>query len=408
MAKEVKSWRDRFCSTKEGVCEFLPNYRFYFKWLTGLFASCIIVRGRTKTRTIDKEYMKKTLILEGCACITDFSEKLYACCGSIGGEPDEYYIPTNFIIANPVLGSKVVHWRDFKQKKKNGVLICNTDIDRFCVNTAVCGFYDLIHQTATLLADNLVSISCAQINSRVQNFVLAKSDTQAETGEVALKKLYSGKPFTVLQSDIMENIEIMPAFSGSPSHSLTELVELNNYILSDFLKKIGVCANVTMKRERLITDEVTAQNDFVALSLTELIGSWQRGFDEVNELYPELIEEPFAVSVNPAIVKTLLDLFAPAEPEGVGTDAEQPEDNPEPASEEPPAETPEEGEDSEAEAETEADEQPAENEAADIADELEEQAEAVEEISEALIGEGGEDRAADDESEGLAEPRDTE
>ena len=405
MGKAVKSWRDRFCSTKEGVCDFLPNYRFYFKWLTGLFASCIIVRGKDKAGTINKEYLKKTLILDGCACITDFSEKLYACCGGIGGESDEYYIPTNFIIANPVLGSKIVHWRDFRGKKKNGVLLCNTDIDRFCANTAICGFYDLIHQTATLLADNLVSISCAQINSRVQNFVLAKSDTQAQTGEVALKKLYSGKPFTVLESDVMENIEILPAFSGSLSHSLTELVELNNYILSDFLKKIGVCANVTMKRERLITDEVTAQNDFVALSLTELIGSWQRGFDEVNELYPELIEEPFAVSVNPAIVKTLLDLFRPAEPEAAEeTEAEQPEDNPEPAENEAPAEQPEEGESSEAEAE------PSEDETSDIVEgELEEQAEAVEEIAEALTGEGGkEDADADDESEGVAESRGTE
>ena len=412
----VKSWREKFCQTSEGVCDFLPNYRFYFKWLTGLFSSCIIIRGRSAGKTLDKEYLKKTLILDGIGCVTDFDKKLYAFFGHLGGSPDEYYVPTDVIVANPVLGSKIVHWRDFKENKKNGVLICNTPIDKYCANTSVCGFYDLIHQTATLLADNLVSISCAQINSRVQNLVLAKSEEQATTAELALKKLYSGKPYTPLQSDVMENIEIAPAFSGSPQHSLTELMELNNYILSDFLKKIGVCANVTMKRERLISDEVTAQNDFVALSLTELIGSWQKGFDEINEMYPELIEEPFSVAVNPAVVRTLLELFklwtpAEAEPEGVAEDAEGPEDNPEPVEDTAPATPPEEGEENEdAPSEKEQPEEPAAAES--VAEEIEEQAEAVRKIAEALTGDstgGGEDDApGNDESAGLDESRNSE
>ena len=410
----AKSWRDRFACATDGVCEFLPNYRYFFKWLTSLVSSCYIIRGRAKSGSLNKEYLKRMLIINGFACITEFDGNLYSLDCTLGGRPDEYYIPSDLIIANPVLGSKIVHWRDFKDQKKNGVLICNTETDRFVANSESCGLYDLIHQTATMLADNIVSINCAQINSRVQNFVIAESDTQAETGEATLKKLYAGKPFAVLQSDVFEKISIQPAFSGSPSQNITEIVELHNYILSNFLKTIGVAANVVMKRERLITDEVNAQNDVVALNLTEMLESWQRGLNEVNELYADLIEEPFAVDINPAIVHVLFEMLASppaAAPEGVSEEeAGPPEDNPEPAAE--PEPEPEEGaEDAEVESKSDTEEDLAEEkqEASEVVEEnLDEQAEAVAEIAEALSGdpdpeEGGEqnDNSAEDEDRGM-------
>lgn len=392
----AQTWRERFCSTNQGVCDFLPNYRYYFKWLLGLLSSTIIIRGKTKTGTIDKEYLKKTLILEGIAGVTDFDGKLYGMNGTLGGAPTEYYIPASMIIANPILGSKVMYWRDFKDQKQNGVLICNTPVDRFVANSEICGFYDLIHQTATLLADNIVSISCAQINTRVQNFIKGYSTTQVETAKTALKELYSGRPYTPLQSDIMEDVKIEPAFTGTPSQSITELVELNNYIISDFLKKSGVAANVVMKRERLVTDEVNAQNDFVGLCMTQMLGSWKTGFDEVNEFYAKYIEEDFSVDINPAIVKTLLDLLLPAQPQepaGVSAGLADPEDSPaestDPAQPQEPEEGAAENEGGEGSAEDNAGTEPEEiQETAEVVEEtLEEQADAVEAIAEALTGE---------------------
>jgi hypothetical protein len=44
--------------------------------------------------SIDIDYLKQNLILNGEICITDFNDKLYACIGSRGGEPNEYYRPT--------------------------------------------------------------------------------------------------------------------------------------------------------------------------------------------------------------------------------------------------------------------------------------------------------------------------
>jgi len=57
-----------------------------------------------------------------------------------------------------------------------------------------------------LLADNIVSINCAQINTRVEAVFTADSEGQAVAGEAVLKKLYSGQPYQVLRSDLVEKM----------------------------------------------------------------------------------------------------------------------------------------------------------------------------------------------------------
>lgn len=80
---------DRF---RFGVCNVEDNYRFYFKWLTSKMMNCIVLKNVPET--IDIEYLKEHLLLGGEICITDFKDELYACIGSLGGEPNEYYRPS--------------------------------------------------------------------------------------------------------------------------------------------------------------------------------------------------------------------------------------------------------------------------------------------------------------------------
>ena len=185
------------------------------------------------------------LLLDGQICITDFDDKLYACIGNRGGEPNEYYIPTIFTIANPILGSKQV------KIGKDGVVFYNTDVDCFSYtgNNEIFsgGLYDLISQTATLLADNIISINCCQINARINTFFTADSEAQAVAGETILKKMYAGKPYQILRSDLIEKLLVNPINSAAKGN-ITELVELHNYIVANFFQSIGVKSNNVMKR----------------------------------------------------------------------------------------------------------------------------------------------------------------
>lgn len=299
-------WKSKYASG--GVCDFKQNYDFYFKWLVNKVASCFCIEDLPDS--INQTFLKWHLLLDGNICVTDFEQKLYACFGGIGGEPDEYYRPTVFTIANPVLGSKQVYLRDFKDHSQTGVLISNTSVDSLLMQGVFdCGLYQLINQTASLLADNIVSIQCCQINTRVQSFVLAESEAQALAGESILKKMYAGRPYQILRSDLVEKITVNPIKQGAGT--ITELVELHNYIIANFFQNIGIKANDIRKKAHILEDEINSQNDYLQLSLTEILSSWQKGFDEVNAKYGTSIK----VSLNPVLLHEIAEDFMESEPE---------------------------------------------------------------------------------------------
>lgn len=387
-------WRGRYCNDYKGVCDFKTNYDFYFKWLANKLTSCFILRGAPET--VNVEYLKLHLMLDGYIAFTKVNDELYAVSGAPGGEPDEYYLPTIFTLANPILGSKTLRLRDFKGQKQNAVMITNTAIDRYNSGLWSCGLFDLVHQTAVLLADNIVSLSCCQINSRVQAILTAESETQATAAEAALKKLYAGAPFTVVRSDLIEKINVSPLANSQTSATIAELLQLHNYIIAQFFKSIGVQANSISKKERLITDEIEEQHSFVALSLTEILASWLDGFNEVNKFF----NTNFEVELNPVIVRPLLAALesdvpgngppeiASAAPEAIEMQ-EQPQE-PRPEGEQP--QEPAMGENADGEPAT------PEPEAGEALPEiLDAQETAVEAIGEYLTGEAHEDIA---ESEG--------
>lgn len=369
----MKHWKERYSAG--GVCDFRQNYDFYFRWLLNKVASCFVINGLPES--VDQTYLKTELILTGACCMTDFGGKLYACAGALGGKPNEYYIPTEFIIANPILGSKSVR---FSGEDKNGVVIWNTETDKLYAGQSwySAGLYQHINQTATLLADNIISINANQINSRVSTFFTADSEAQAASGETILKQMYAGRPYQILRADLIEKININPVATASTSSNITELVELNNYIISNFMQSIGIKANNLRKRERMITGEIESQNDYLELSALEMLASWQKGLDETSELYKEILNGGrLTVSLNPAIIDLVADQeeepeTKPAESEAA-QQTEQPEELPAESTEEMPADEPEQ------------EEQPDQ-----VAEELESKAEIVEIVARAAAGEGEE------------------
>lgn len=286
-------WKERY--SKGGVCDFRQNYDFYFKWLLNKTASCFYITGLPDT--INESYLKSNLLLDGNIAITDFNGDLYACIGSIGGPPNEYYVGTIYTIANPVLGSKMMRIGE------DGVVIYNNSLDEFTGDCWVSGIYELINQTATLLADNIISISCNQINTRVQAMVTADSESQAISGEIILKKLYAGNPYQILRSDLIDKINVNPLNTTANAQNISELVELHNYIISNYFQSIGIRANDIRKKSHVLQDEIDVQNDYLQVSILEILTSWQLGFDKVNELYGTNIH----VELNPALIHTLID-----------------------------------------------------------------------------------------------------
>lgn len=259
-------------------------YDYYFKTLVGKCLSLFVWEGLPDT--VDRTYMESMLLLTGNVGFAEFKDNLYAVKGYRGGEQGEYYLGRQYTVANPRLGSKQIRIGE------DGIVMYNSEADIYSNGLGLRG---LIHQTATLLADNIISINCAQINSRVQSHVISNDATVAKTAEKTLKDKYAGKPYAVLTSDMEDVISVVGDNVGNGI--ITELTELQQTIMANFYNQIGIKMNAIRKKQRMITDEINAQDNYIAVSINEMLNARQIAAEQINEMFNTNI----TVKINPIL-----------------------------------------------------------------------------------------------------------
>jgi hypothetical protein len=60
----------------------------------------------------------------------------------------------------------------------------------------------------------------------------ADGEAKARTGEFVLKEIYSGKPYKILEQDIMEKFGITPVAGSGQNNTIMSLIEAHQYILA--------------------------------------------------------------------------------------------------------------------------------------------------------------------------------
>lgn len=285
----------------EGVCNVQFNFNTYFKLLVNKTSQLFTWKGLPEN--VDVNFLNTQLLLAGRICFFKEGDKVYALNGSIGGEPNVYYKPTQFIIANPVLGSRTLNFRQKDGDEENtegldGAVVFLTPVDEQSDNVITGGLYSLIYQTAGLLADNISSLNVAQINGRVNQFFTADDEEMARTAELVIEQMYQGKPFKVISQDMVDKFGVNPvAGSGGANQAIMNLIEAHQYILSQYFSEIGIISNFNMKRERLNTAEVEMNTGSLDINIQSMIGQLQKDVDRVNKICGTSIE----IELNPEI-----------------------------------------------------------------------------------------------------------
>lgn len=230
--------------------------------------------------TVDEQVMNFWLFVTGRVVFTEFNGKLYALNGNYGGYPNEYYLPTEFVIANPILGSKNV------KLDVDGVAMFNSDTDKYPTQTMTGGLYPILTLTANMLADCVVTISSALKNGRVQTAFLCKDDTVRTAGEKVLTKLYNGDPAVMIDDTILNCITpIKMADNASVATILQQTVETYQFWLANFYNSIGVNANFNMKRERLNTAEVNINDSALFVNVVNMLNNRQQALEKINKMF---------------------------------------------------------------------------------------------------------------------------
>ena len=270
-----------------GVCDVEQNFHTYFKLLTNKCLS--LFKWENLPETIDERFLMTQLILNGKVCWFNHQGRLYALNGAPGGEPNVYYEPQTFIVANPIIGSKTLTIRNRNGSESidglDGVLMALTDIDYELTPAAHGGLYGLIYQTAGLLADNISSLNVAQINGRAAVAFTADTEALAEAAEEVLKDIYGGKPYRVLSEDILNKITATPLGSSGQNNTIMTLIEAHQYILASFYNEIGIAGQWNMKRERVNTAETELMTGSLDVSVYNMIKNLKSAVEKINELF---------------------------------------------------------------------------------------------------------------------------
>ena len=198
---------------------------------------------------------------------------LFCFYGGLGAKPDEYYQPTEIVLANPILGSKTY-------KIGTDVVWAKNDSMHYGVSR-------LIARYSHLLAANDISINIAQVTSRIPFVITAEDGAGIESAAKFIKDAEEGKIGHIVDDSwFKENgVNVIPTTSNNSGNYLKALIELHQYLKAQCSNDLGIGSNYNMKRERLTQVEAENSTPYLLPLVDEMLKFRKKICDDVNRMF---------------------------------------------------------------------------------------------------------------------------
>ena len=188
---------------------------------------------------------------------------------------DVFYQPNRITVANPLL--------DFKELK------IGTQCEVIKMQPDYGGILDLVGTYADLMALCLESSGVNLLNSKLSYVFAAGNKTQAESFKKMFDKIATGEAAVFVDKNLFNE-------DGSRNWDVFFQNLKQNYVTSDILNDmktledqfntaVGIPNANTQKRERLITDEVNANNVDTEAKISLWIETMRRDMKRVNDMF---------------------------------------------------------------------------------------------------------------------------
>ena len=231
--------------------------------------------------TIPQRNLELIIQCNGCAAFYKYNGELYAFSGGLGGEPNPYYMPTIFTIANPALK-----------------LTVNAEIDKDCIivpNDAMyLGLLPLFSKYATSLTENELSIMVALINSRIPALISSDNDGATKSAEKYIADIKDGKLGVIASQAFFDGIKTQPYGATSNTNTITNLIESQQYIRATWFNDLGLNANYNMKRESINSGESQLNDDALLPLVDNMLECRQVAVEKINAMFGTSITVNFA------------------------------------------------------------------------------------------------------------------
>lgn len=195
-------------------------------------------------------------------------------CGLIGY--NVFYRPTQAVISNPLL---------------NGIIQpkIDTQCTVFKMNADYSGIWDIVSYYADMMAMAAQTAGINMFNSKLSYLFFAKDKAAAESYKKMCDKVLSGEPVAVVGKDLYSN-------EGTKAWDMFAQDLKQNYIvhevLTDLLKyeamfctAVGLPNANTEKKERMIVDEVNANNTETNSNAEMWLERFKKDAEKTNRMF---------------------------------------------------------------------------------------------------------------------------
>lgn len=269
---------------RNDLLEFLPfmgnivedkalNTRIYVRTILAQLTEMFEYDGLPES--IPKKWMLLQLYTNGNIFVTDQTNGngLMSFVGGWGGKRDGYYIPVEYIVANPYVNVEKTFTIG-----TDGILILN--------DSNGLGLLPIITRYCELLAENDISLRMASINSRRRTIASVPDDNTKLAFDKYLKDIVAGKMGSAITSDaLIGELRASPDGDRSTGGEITSLIELQQYIRATMYHSIGLNANYNMKRESISSNESQLNKDALFPLVDNMLREQREGWDKVNEMF---------------------------------------------------------------------------------------------------------------------------
>lgn len=225
--------------------------------------------------SIPERNLELMLQTNGHVCIAKYEGKIYAFVGSFGGVPNEYYMPTKYIVSNPYL--------KFSKEFTIGedcVIITN--------DSMYMGLLPLFSKYGTLIARTELTMSMLTILARSALVMDAEDESELRSAQDYIKKLESGELAIITRDRLIQGdtIQVQPG-ATSALGGFTNLIELIQYLKASEYNEVGLNANWNAKRETITSSESLLNSDTLLPLCDDMKMCRELGIEKVAEMFGE-------------------------------------------------------------------------------------------------------------------------
>lgn len=264
------------CYSPNSVCKRNNvTYNFYCRYLYDKLKAVFTFK---LPDTFGEELFKNALFANGYVTVLNTERFGLLAQWGTGGGYTVNYTPRYILFANPLL-----------PELSGKELIIDEDCAVIKLTDEWAGVLDLVGYYAEKMALASQAIDTNLINSKIAYIFAAKDKTQAQTFKKALDKIYDGDPAVIMDKSLWdeEGKPAWNAFQQKPKdiYLVTDLLADLAKIEDEFDTRIGIPNANTDKRERLISDEVNANNVETAILAEEWLDNIRKGCERVKDMY---------------------------------------------------------------------------------------------------------------------------